>query len=72
MSIDNMKKYLEEAADLYGRLSDWQQKRAKTSAPGSDKQIDLLIVSHYNRGRANAMKEALDFLNECLEKGDKA
>ena len=63
-----VKQMLIEAAEHYERHAEYERKRADRATHGSDIQRELREAYQFNRGRAKAMREALEYIEKELQK----
>lgn len=61
-------KFFDDAISMYNRLSDYEIGRAVRATNGSSIQQESIMASEFNRGRAKAMEEAKQAMNEYFEK----
>ena len=59
-----LKEDIEKAKEFYTRLSEHEEKRAMQATEKSEIKNELLNASNFNRGRAKAMEEVLEFIEE--------
>ena len=63
--MGNLKEYLREAAEHYERHAEHERKAAERY-PGGKLHTELMEAYQFNRGRAVAMREALDLIAETI------
>lgn len=61
-------KYFDDAVSMYNRLSKFEERCANRATNGSSIQQESIMASEFNRGRAKAMAEAKQVMNEYFEK----
>ena len=61
----SLKQYLQEAADHYERHAEHELKAAERF-PGGKLHTEIIAAYNYNRGRAAAMREALELVEELI------
>lgn len=61
-------KFFDDAISMYNRLSDYEQRCADRATNGSSIQQESIMAYNFNRGRAKAMEEAKQAMNEYFEK----
>ena len=61
-----LKEYVTKAAELYESRAEWETKRAEQATNGSNIQREISQASAYNRGRAAAMREVLDIIDNII------
>ncbi len=64
--MPNLKQSLIEAAEYYERKAEMYQHRAERATAGSNIQHELLEARQYSRGKAKAMREAIEYVEEFL------
>lgn len=66
MEKTTLKETLTQAAEHYERHAEWLRKRMEAAASGSRIQRETRDAYEFNRGRAKAMREALDFAESFI------
>lgn len=61
-------KYFDDAIGMYNRLSEFEERCANRATNGSSIQQESMLACNFNRGRAKAMAEAKQAMNEYFEK----
>ena len=61
-------KFFDDAIGMYNRLSEFEQRCADRATNGSSIQQESIMASEFNRGRAKAMAEAKQVMNEYFKK----
>lgn len=61
-------KFFDDAISMYNRLSEFEQRCAGRATNSSNIQQESMLACSFNRGRAKAMKEAKQVMNEYFEK----
>lgn len=66
MEKKTLKQSIVEAAEHYERHAEYLRKRAERATNGSDIQREMKEMYQFNRGRAKAMREALEYIEEFI------
>ena len=61
-------KFFDDAIGMYTRLSEFEERCANRATNGSSIQHKSMLACNFNRGRAKAMAEAKQVMNEYFEK----
>ena len=61
-----LKDMIREAAEHYERHAAHELKHAERFAENSELHNELVNAYHFNRGRAKAMREALEFIEDYI------
>jgi hypothetical protein len=64
--MPTLKQSIIEAAEHYERKAEIYRNRAGRASAGSNMQHELTEVYKYNLGRARAMREAIEYIEEFL------
>lgn len=66
MQETNLKETLTQAEEHYERHAEWLRKRMEAATSGSRIQRETRDAYEFNRGRAKAMREALEFVESFI------
>lgn len=64
--MPNLKQPLIEAAEYYERKAEYYRRKVENATPDSRIQHEYRAAHQYNLGRAKAMREALEYIDEFL------
>lgn len=60
------KDYIKDAAEHYDKYANFEKRRADHATEGSNIQKENMYAYQFNRGRAEAMREVLAFIEEYI------
>lgn len=64
--MNSLKQIILEAAEHYERHAEWERKRMERATEGSSVQREIRDAYKYNAGRAKAMREALEYVEQFI------
>ncbi len=64
--MNNLKQNIIEAAEFYERHAEYMRKRMERAAKGSSIQREIRDAYKLNKGRAEAMREALEYIEQYI------